>query len=68
VTKFHNYLPQGDDASQKERQESYDKAVAEAKERQANKVDEVSLALERKDWLTKFKRVWSNGEVSSNPK
>lgn len=67
-TKFHNYLPQGDESSQQERQESYDKAVEESKLRQANKVDEVSRALENKDWLKKFKRVWSNGETSFNSK
>lgn len=61
-TKFASYLPQGDETTTVERRESYEKAVVEAEKRRQDKELEVSQALQQKDWLVKFKRVWQDGQ------
>lgn len=60
-SRFDGFLPQGGPEAEKERRESFVKASVEASLLEEGKRDEVSQALQKKDWLVKFKRVWDNG-------
>lgn len=65
---FDNYLPQGEEVTEKERRESYEKAVAERRAREQDKSDEFRQSLDDKRWLDRFKRVWQDGRETSTDK
>lgn len=46
--------------------ESHRKALARREHRDKALKVQVDQALQRKDWLTRFKRVWENGETSTH--